>query len=502
MRLPLRHWCTTTLLATAVLAACGGDDAPTQAEASDVVAGGPEAGATPFIARVKLTGTSVRNLASVEYAIAPKAGTVSKAVDVTYTAEAAARRGYLSTTDGSMTIPVFGLYANHANTVTLRLTYKDGSSGTLAVPVTTTAYTSTYGAPEILVKRAAGSTLGFDYFAIKSGLGTPVVVDTDGEVRWAGTGITSSVTSLYKDNGFVIGRQQSTQMSRLEFDNTMTTVTVNSPTYTAFHHNLDPGKTGVLAEFDGIVDGLASVESIAAEVTLAGAVTREWDFAKILGDYMRSQGDDPSTFIRPGVDWFHMNATVYDPRDDTLIASSRENFVIKVDYQTGEIRWILGDPTKHWYTFPSLRAKALTLEAGGLYPIGQHALSIRADGLLMLFNNGLASANQPAAAPVGENRTYSAVSAYAIDAVNRTAKESWRFDHGQTLLSDVCSSAYEAKGQSVLISYATTDRRTTARLIGIDAQRNVVFDFRYPSPVSCQTSWNAVPVPFDAMRFE
>jgi hypothetical protein len=35
--------------------------------------------------------------------------------------------------------------------------------------------------------------------------------------------------------------------------------------------------------------------------------------------------------------------------------SSRENFVIAIDYDSGNIKWILGDPTKHWYEFQSLR---------------------------------------------------------------------------------------------------------------------------------------------------
>src|SRR5262249_34871232 len=126
---------------------------------------------------------------------------------------------------------------------------------------------------------------------------------------------------------------------------------------------------------------------------------------------MLEHGDDPSAFVRPGIDWFHMNGAVYDPRDDSLVVSSRENFLIKIDYLTGEIIWILDDPTKYWYMFQSLRDLALPLEAGGFYPIGQHAPSITSDGLIMIFNDGFPSLNQPSGQPVGETRTFSAVSA-------------------------------------------------------------------------------------------
>ena len=241
--------------------------------------------------------------------------------------------------------------------------------------------------------------------------------------------------------------------------------------------------------------------SLAAEFPNSGAIVKEWDFAALLGTYMQRHGDDPSAFVRPGVDWFHMNAATYDPRDGSVIVSSRENFVIKLDYRTGDIIWILGDPTKYWYGFPSLRAKALILESGGLYPIGQHATSITAAGFLMLYNNGFPSANQPPGAPVGDARAYSAVSTYSIDPIARTAREVRRFDYGQTILSTVCSSAYEAPGQSILVNYAVANNFTKVRLLGLDPAQQVVFDFEYPNTTRCNVAWNSTPVPLEQMHF-
>ena len=63
---------------------------------------------------------------------------------------------------------------------------------------------------------------------------------------------------------------------------------------------------------------------------------------------------------------------------------SRENFVIAVDYETGDIKWILGDTTKQWAEFPSLTSLALNLGANTLPPIGQHAVSITRDDRLMV----------------------------------------------------------------------------------------------------------------------
>ena len=64
---------------------------------------------------------------------------------------------------------------------------------------------------------------------------------------------------------------------------------------------------------------------------------------------MIAGGDDPSGFVFDSVlgDWFHNNCTAYRAEDNTLLVSSRENFVIALDYDSDAIKWILGDSTKH-----------------------------------------------------------------------------------------------------------------------------------------------------------
>jgi arylsulfate sulfotransferase len=496
--------CTVLAIAAIALYGCGNttgpESPPSQAATSDIVITGSQPGSSPFISIVKLSGNSVWNLAGVEFIIAPKPASVSKPVDVRYTLAALYGRGYVSLSSDVMSLPVFGLYAGYANQVSLRLQFQDGSAQTLPVAISTAPYvdpTGIYGNPNVLVKRPAGSQLGFDFFVLKStSPASPVVVDTDAEIRWVAPGLGDAMSSIFQNDEFIVGDETTPTLYRLRLDGTLTQSTLASPTYTMFHHNIDPGKIGLFAEVNAVSGGVVNYQTTVAEITEFGAVLNHWDLAAILSAYMLSQGDDPTAFIRPGVDWFHSNSSTYDPSDDSVIVSSRENFVIKVDYQSGNIIWILGDPTKFWYTFPSLRAKALTLAAGGLYPIGQHALSITSDGLLMLFNDGFGSLNQPAGAPAGSSRTYSAVSAYSIDKTSMTAHEVWRFDYGQSIYSIICSSAYESPEQSILVDFAAADHITQARLVGLDSGHNVVFDFEYPT-ISCNTAWNAEPIAFD-----
>ena len=500
-----RRWivCLALVAGTLLLASCGGGTSsppPTIAQASDIIQNGNRQGVTRFISFVQFNGFSLANLASVHFVITPKPGSASKPVDVTYSIKALKMRGYTNLESGTLSLPVFGLYGGYKNHLVIDFQFTDGSKQSLQFDITTAAYSDPngiYDRPTILKKRELGSELGFDFFAMKSGLGTPVVLDSDGELRWVGAGLSSALSSAFQNNGFVVGGQISATISRLELDGTIKQIFLNSPSYTSFNHNIDPGKTYLLGEMNSV----SNIGSTVIEFDSGGAIIKAWDFSALLSAYMLSQGDNPSNFVRPGVDWFHMNATTYDPSDDSLIVSSRENFVMKVDYVTGRIIWILGDPTKYWYTFPSLRAKALVLQGSGLYPIGQHAISITSGGLLMLFNDGLGSVNQPSGAAAGESRTYSAVSTYAIDPVNLTAKEVWRFDYGQSIYSYVCSSAYESSGKSILVDFAVADKDTHARLVGLNANHQVVFDFQYPT-TNCNTSWNATPVPFEQLKFD
>jgi len=381
------------------------------------------------------------------------------------------------------------------------VSYDDGTSARTTVSIPTPAFddpTGVYDHLRVVKARTADVTPGFDFLYIKSDIAGPVVLDTDGEVRWWVPGGIFARSSAFSGDSFIVGDDDTLVMTRVRLDGKVTTSTLAGD-YLWFHHNAEPGKQGLLFELDRSLGSVIDVEDIVAEIDADGKVVRQWDFGDILSAYMREHGDDPSGFIRNGIDWFHVNSALYDPRDDSLIVSSRENFVIKIGYATNDIRWIFGDPTKGWYTlYPSLREKAVLLDAGGLYPVGQHSLSLTPEGSLLLFNNGRNSISPPIGGNPGENRTYSAMSAYTIDPVARTAKEVLRFDNGQAEFSQFCGSAYEA-GSSFLVTYTQADRATHARLLGLDSTLRVAFEFELTT-VGCQTSWNAIPIAFGELN--
>ncbi|MBC7454044.1 MAG: aryl-sulfate sulfotransferase, partial [Massilia sp.] len=292
-----------------LLASCGGDRATApQADTEPVATGAATAGPTPFISFVPFSGAGLANVVSYRYVISAKPGALSTPVDVTYTAAALTRRGHYQAGASAARLPVFGLYAGYLNQVALDLTFADGSHRQLAVTISTPPYVDPSGVfdkPNIIQKRTAHSVLGFSYFVMKSAFAGTIIADTDGEIRWTPAAApTDAFSSTFDVDSFVLGSQTSADFKRLELDgsvsNTVLSPSPSASTYNRFHHNLDRGKVGLLGEVDGVVGGLPSVESVLVEFDRSGVIGKEWDFADILGRYMRRQGDDPSPFIRPG----------------------------------------------------------------------------------------------------------------------------------------------------------------------------------------------------------
>ena len=264
---------------------------------------------------------------------------------------------------------------------------------------------------------------------------------------------------------------------------------------TEFHHNIDPGKHGLLLEVDTSTD----IESVILEVGKSGSVQHKWNMANIISATMRAGGDDPSAFVRRGQDWFHNNAATYRASDDTLIVSSRENFVIGLDYASGAIKWILGDKSKAWFQYPSLSRYALTVPTGGVAPIGQHAVSITYNNKLLLFDNGLPSFAQT---PPGISRKFATPRKYSLNLNSSTAPQI--FSYNRSIVSEICSSVYEDAPDNYLIDYAVSggfqSGNASAEIVGLQATGQRVFDYKYPTHF-CDEIFNAFPIHLEQLSF-
>lgn len=459
-----------------------------------------------FISALDLTGLDTNKIKNVSFNIKTKEGNHAKSVSATYDWNYLSKNNLYDTANNRIQIPIFGLYSDYLNELTINIQLIDDSTYSFKKTLATAAYIDSIGIYDnVGISIKPSSTPSYSYFYLKGSKKSPIIMDVDGEVRWDTDIKRSSSSSAFMENNFLTGSTKSKVIDVLSLYGKTDSFTVDGTVMGSdayFHHNIDQGKTGILIELDGTTGGALKIESFLSEIDSKGKIIKEWDLGKIFSEYMLQEGDDPSNFVRDGVDWFHMNAAAYDPADDTLLVSSRENFVVKLDYNTGKIIWLLGDETKHWYSYPSLQKLALSLSSGQT-PIGQHAVSITKGGKLMLFNNGRRSFNNPAGTPTGIDLATSQTAIFDIDSQNKTAQVAWSFDDG--IYSDICSSIYEDKLSDqgdFLINYAAADNRTRVIIQGLNKDKQKLFEFTYPSPTPCATSWNATQIPLENIHFK
>jgi arylsulfate sulfotransferase len=480
---------------------CGKAALATQADDTTITITGQNPGATPLIEQLTLLASDTTVLRSVQFTILPKAGSVVRPLSGTYSATYLSERGYLDPASGEIFLPVYGLYAGYANAVTLTYHFLDGSSKDESTVITTDSVVDAcgYDSPIVLQPRTGTTALSYDYFMVKNycSNSSPAIIDTDGELRWIGAGGFTGTAAVFFDNAIYLAAVNN--LYRIDLDGTVTFLHDYSDIgIVQFHHNADRGKTGIFLE----ADTPDQAESTILEVDAAGTVLKRWDMSSIISDAMLAGGDDPTQFVFPAPDdWFHNNSTSYRASDDTVIVSSRESFVIAIDYETGAIKWILGDPAKEWHLFPSLTQFALSPVSMTLAPIGQHAVSLGFDDDLLLFDNGYNSTFYPVK---GDLRPYSAPRRYHLDTAAATADEVWNYEMDQTVESPVCGSVYEDAPDNYLVDYAYEGGfgadNDYARVIGLEAAGDKVFDYRYPT-YFCAEVFNAPPLHLESTKF-
>jgi arylsulfate sulfotransferase len=472
----------------------------TEADDTTITITGHTAGATPFISKLTLQVSNTTVLKSVKFAIDPKPRSVTRPLSGTYSNDYLVSRGFEHPPE--IILPVYGLYAGYTNIVRLTYRFMDGSSKQAITSITTATFNDPcgYDNPIILKPRTNATDLSYDYVMVKGSCSNfePAIIDTDGALRWVGMAGISVGSFIFFDNAAYVGHGH--QLTRIDLDGTVTVLgDYSSLGILNFHHNIDRGKVGVILD----ANTTTQYNSVNIEVDASGRVLKTWDVGNIISAAMRAGGDDPSQFVYPSpTDWFHNNGVTYNRADDSVIISSRENFLICLDYETSAIKWILGDPTKKWYQFPSLRKFALTVPPGSLPPIGQHAPSISYDQNLLIFDNGQ---NSWFNAPRGDQRSYASPRKYEVDLNAKTATEVWNFEAGQGIVCPYCSSIYEDAPYNYLIDYSFLNGGLPgvpvfARLLGLNAAGETIFSYQYPAH-DCTEIYRALPVHLENANF-
>ena len=479
------------------------------------------AGVRPFLALI--AGNYAGSVKSATFTILPQPGSYTRPIKATYSAAYLQSTGNLSA--NTIYIPIFGLYDNARNTVDLYINFNDGNSIHAQVGVLTNKYIDPCSSVNTLYNnvqnRTSTSDLPYDYYLLKDFCSTnsPVIFDTDGRIRWVGTAGIGARASIFNNNSIYITNGNA-GINRIAIETGAVTSLAdfgpNGVTSTTAH-NIDYGRNGtMIVETD---NGSLNLESNALEFDVHGKVLNQWDLGSILSNTITAAGGQASGFVAPGKDWFHMNATAYNPIDNTLVVSSRENGVFDVDYDTPangtgkQLHWVLGDVTKNWYRYFSQYSLSLGSAANnsGAAPIGQHSVSIDTSGNLLVLTDGLGSSFQN---PPGISRSLSFANSYALDVAGKKATPEYNFTPQPSLYSSICGSAYDFK-TAHLIDFANgipaADKPTLVDIFGLGPAtgnaNKLVFHTQFQNvdnagnATPCASGWNAVPLDLSNMIF-
>ena len=123
------------------------------------------------------------------------------------------------------------------------------------------------------------------------------------------------------------------------------------------------------------------------------------------------------------MDWTHANGLSWDENDDSILVSLRnQSAILKVDYETKDIKWILG---RHDGWKGALAEKLLEPEGPLLWQGYQHNPRVTHAGTVILFDNRAHSAAMPPQEPLPLEQNFSRAVEYQVDEENMTVRQVW-----------------------------------------------------------------------------
>ena len=170
------------------------------------------------------------------------------------------------------------------------------------------------------------------------------------------------------------------------------------------------------------------IGDVILEVLPNGKILNQWALLDILDPYRLSYGSCGGYWNSRGFtdsnDWCHTNAVTYNSKDDSIIASLRtQDCLIKFDRQSGELKWILGNPG-NW---KSPWAKKLLTPVGEVeWQYHQHDCSVTPDGTILCFDNGNNRA-LPFETKMTDEQSYSRAVEFDIDESAMTVRQVWAY---------------------------------------------------------------------------
>jgi len=427
-------------------------------------------------------------------------------------------------------IPVVGLYPNKVNDVVVKLRFKD-SEAIDTVQIITEKLPDYFPRIEInkldRSKMETGMHLCDIHYA-KNGTydSRPMIFDDKGIVRWyldlSAFGDIIWPIQRLSDGVLLVGGTN--EIHEYDMLGNLLKKTTIDPKY-RIHHDiieLPDGKLlmAVLKHGESMQVNGERLESLNDFIVLYNRATskieKEWDMAKHL-DVSRSTINKLTLS-----DWHHMNGIAYDPADNSIIVSGKNQGVAKISWED-ELIWIMS-PKKDWGVAgrneDGLDTKPFLLtginsegnpypeevQVGNVspsdfdFPWGQHAPEVLPNGNLMLFDNGYMRNFIPKV-------NYSRAVEYKVDKENLTVQQAWQYgkERGNKFFSMLISDVdYLSSSKNILVTAGFIYHN--AKIVELDyPEKNEVFEatlFFKTLNGNKTFSWGQLDILYRSERFE
>ena len=313
-------------------------------------------------------------------------------------------------------LPIYGLYPDTENKVVLKV-----NNNIVNLKIKTDKLPEDIILPTS-VKRTKSELNQELYFVTPSSKGYTTAYDANGDIRWYLTDnylwdikrlhnghLMLSSSRLINPPYYTTGLVEIDLMGKIYYE-------YNLPG--GYHHDVFEMENGnLLVASNDFKNG--TVEDYVVLLDRDnGKILKSWNLKDIL----------PTTYgineMATEYDWFHNNSVWYDKNTNSITLSGRhQDAVVNIDYESGEINWIIGDPNG-W------SAEYLKYFFTGSYNFewqyAQHAAMILPNGNIFLFDNGN-NRSKIKDEYVAADNNYSRAVIYKINTDNMTIEQTWEY---------------------------------------------------------------------------
>ena len=282
-------------------------------------------------------------------------------------------------------IEVYGLYPDKENEVEIKFNTKEKE-------IKKTYKIKTDKLPEDFILptsvKADKEKLNNDlYFFTPSSKGYTCAYDVNGDVRWYLSNyalwdntrlenghMLISTERLINDPYYMTGLYEIDMLGKIYMEYSLPG---------GYHHDYFEMPNGnLLVASDDFYNRNGTVEDYIVELDRkTGEIVKTFDLKDIL------KMEDGKSENWSNYDWFHNNSVWYDEKTNSITLSGRhQDAVINIDYKTGKLNWIIGDPTSWSKEYQKYFFKPIGDDFEWQW--SQHAAMITPEGYVFILDNG------------------------------------------------------------------------------------------------------------------